>query len=570
MKNNTSSLVSSTFLPLRWGSAPDIAVSGISALFLTSTFPTTALLLLVSVFAFFIQMQSKSSSKKKTSSLPLPPGPAGSWPIIGNLPDLFLKKPAFRWIERLMKEMNTDILSVRLGNTHIIPVTSPEIAREFLKKQDANFASRPITMGTEYSSRGFLSVAVAPLGDQWKKMRRVVASELMSPLRLRWLHDKRSEEADNLVRYIYNQCIDNAITTDDVGGVVNVRKASRMYSGNVIRKLMFNIRYFGKGRKDGGPGAEEEEHVQALFNVLSLLYAFSVADFMPSLRWLDLDGHEKLMKKASKIVNSYHDPIIEDRIKQWRSADGTRFINKKEPQDLLDVLISLKDAEGIPILSTDEIKAQSADLIYASVDNPSNAVEWALAEMINQPELLQKAVEEIDRVVGKDRLVQESDFPRLNFVKSCAREAFRLHPIAPFNLPHVAINDAVVAGYFIPKGSQVILSRTGLGRNPNVWDEPLKFKPERHLDGSGEQVVELVENDLRFISFSTGRRGCMGIPLGTSMTVMLLARLLQGFSWSAPPGETIGLSESSHDLFLAKPLCALAKPRLPIHLYPTV
>ncbi|KAI3975465.1 hypothetical protein MKX01_004195 [Papaver californicum] len=572
MKNNTSSLVSSSFLMLRWGSAPDIAASSLSALFLTSTLPTSALLLLVSIFVFFIQIQSKSSSKHKSSSFPLPPGPATSWPIVGNIHDLFLKKPAFRWIERLMKEMNTDILSVRFGNIHIIPVTSPEIAREFLKKQDANFASRPITMGTEYSSRGFLSVAVAPLGDQWKKMRRVVASELMSPLRLRWLLDKRSEEADNLVRYIYNQCVDNNenTSTNDVGGVVNVRKVSRMYSGNVIRKLMFNMRYFGKGRKDGGPGVEEEEHVQALFNVLSLLYAFSVADFMPSLRWLDLDGHEKLMKKASKIVNSYHDPIIDDRIRQWRSEDGNRFINKKEPEDLLDVLISLKDANGNPLLSTDEIKAQSADLIYASVDNPSNAVEWALAEMINQPELLQKAVEEIDRVVGKDRLVQESDFPRLNFVKSCAREAFRLHPIAPFNLPHVAINDAVVAGYFIPKGSHVILSRTGLGRNPKVWDEPLKFKPERHLDGSGEQVVELVENDLRFISFSTGRRGCMGIPLGTSMTVMLLARLLQGFSWSAPPDETIELSESSHDLFLAKPLCALAKPRLPMHLYPTI
>ncbi|MCL7030112.1 hypothetical protein MKW94_005826 [Papaver nudicaule] len=361
MKNNTSStLVSSSFLNLRWGAAPDVAASGLGAFFLTSTLPTTALLLLVSIFVMFVQIQSKSSKKKKSSSLPLPPGPAASWPIVGNIPDLFHKKPAFRWIEKLMKEMNTDILSVRLGSTHVIPVTSPVIAREFLKKQDATFASRPITMGTEYSSRGFLSVAVAPLGDQWKKMRRVVASELMSPARLRWLLDKRSEEADNLVRFIYNQCTDNRTTTNDVGGVVNVRTASRMYSGNVIRKLMFNMRYFGKGRKDGGPGAEEEEHVQALFNVLSLLYAFSVADFMPSLRWLDLDGHEKLMKKASKIVNSYHDPIIDDRIKQWRSADGNRFISKREPEDLLDVLISLKDANGNPLLSTDEIKAQSA------------------------------------------------------------------------------------------------------------------------------------------------------------------------------------------------------------------
>lgn len=203
------------------------------------------------------------------------------------------------------------------------------------------------------------------------------------------------------------------------------------------------------------------------------------------------------------------------------------------------------------------------------MDNPSNAVEWAMAEMLNQPKILEKAVEELDRVVGKGRLVQESDIPQLNYIKACAREAFRIHPIAPFNLPHVATCDATVAGYFIPKGSHVILSRAGLGRNPTVWNDPLRFNPERHLKDTPAVDVELMETDLRFISFSTGRRGCMGAPLGSAMTVMLLARLLQGFAWSVPPGESkIELTESTNDLFLAKPLQAYAKPRLPAHMYP--
>ncbi|XP_068669230.1 tyrosine N-monooxygenase-like [Aristolochia californica] len=385
-------------------------------------------------------------------------------------------------------------------------------------------------------------------------MRRVVASEIISPGRLRWLHGKRTEEADNLVRYVYSQCM-----SSHEGAVVDVREVVRQYSGNVIRKMMFNRRYFGKGSGDGGPGREEVEHVDALFTVLSLLYAFSVSDYMPCLRWLDLNGHEKTMKKAIKTVNKYHDMVIEQRIKEWRNG------RKKEPDDLLDVLISVKECSGKPLLTTEEIKAQTADLIYAAVDNPSNAVEWALAEMLNEPEILRKAVEEVDRVVGKDRLVQESDFPQLNYVKACAREAFRLHPIAPFNLPHVSTCDTTVAGYFIPKGSHVLLSRTGLGRNPKVWDDPLKFKPERHL---GSHEVELVETELRFISFSTGRRGCMGAALGTAMTVMLLARLIQAFTWSLPDGlSNIDLSESPNDLFLANALVAQAKPRLAAHLY---
>ena len=203
------------------------------------------------------------------------------------------------------------------------------------------------------------------------------------------------------------------------------------------------------------------------------------------------------------------------------------------------------------------------DITLAAIDNPSNAVEWALAEMVNRPELLAKAVEEMDRVVGQNRLVQETDIPQLNYIKACIRKAFRLHPVAPFNVPHVAMADTTVAGYRVTKGSHVILSRIGLGRNPAVWDEPLRFKPERHM-GDGIDVV-LTENELRFISFSTGRRGCVAASLGTAMSVMLFGRLLQGFTWAGV--SVIPLSESKHDLFMAKPLVLHAEPRLPLHLY---
>ncbi|KAJ9699121.1 hypothetical protein PVL29_007954 [Vitis rotundifolia] len=349
----------------------------------------------------------------------------------------FNKKPTFRWIHAFMKEMNTEIACIQLGNIHVIPVTSPEISREFLKKHDAVFASRPITMATEYSSGGFLTTAVVPWGDQWKKMRRVLASDVINPSTFRWLHDKRVEEADNLVRCIYNQC---KISTSNNCLGLNLRNTVRQYSGNAIRKMILNTRYFGQGKKDGGPGVEEEQHVESLFTVLAHLYVFSLSDYFPWLRLLDLDGHEKT------------------------------------------------DSNGEPLLSVAEIKAQCT-LMLAGVYSPSNAIEWPMAEMINQPEVLSKSVEEIDRVVGKERLVQESDFQQLNYVKACIREALWLHPIALFNLPPVSNSDATLAGCFIPKGSHVLLSRLGLGRNPRICQEPLNFNPERHLSASTVQAV---------------------------------------------------------------------------------
>uniref|UniRef100_A0ACD6AU11 Uncharacterized protein n=1 Tax=Avena sativa TaxID=4498 RepID=A0ACD6AU11_AVESA len=205
------------------------------------------------------------------------------------------------------------------------------------------------------------------------------------------------------------------------------------------------------------------------------------------------------------------------------------------------------------------------ELMFATVDNPSNAVEWALAEMMNKPEIMQKAIDELDAVVGKERLVEESDITRLNYLKSCIREAFRLHPYHALNVPHVAMVDTTVAGYTIHKDTHVILSRLGLGRNPKIWNEPLEFRPERHLNTTN---VLLTEPGLRFISFSSGRRGCPGISLGTSVTMMLFARMLQGFTWTKPPGvESISLQEGDASLSLAEPLVLQAKPRLAAHLY---
>ncbi|KAJ9562573.1 hypothetical protein OSB04_007733 [Centaurea solstitialis] len=485
----------------------------------------------------------------------LPPGPK-PLPYIGSLIPMLQNKPTFRWIHRMMDKMDTKILCIRLGNTHVIVVSDPKIACEFLKEKDEIFSSRPDCMSSYLTSGGYLTTVLVPFSDHWKNMRKTLATEILSSTRHKWLKSKRDEEADNLLRYIYNRCQINVTVIEEV---MNVRIIVQQYSSNVIWKIMFGSRYFANRSVDGGPGEEEIENVDSLLIILSYVYAFCVTDYFPLLRWItDFDGHEKIMRNAICIARKHQDRLIDERIQQWK--DG--IITKED--DLLDVFINLKS----PPLTPNQIKAQILELILAAFDNTSNAVEWAIAEMINQPWIFDKAIRELDFVVGKDRLVQESDLPNLNYINACAKEAFRLHPVAPFNLPHVAIVDTTVAGYFIPKGSHVLLSRIGLGRNPEVWDDPLTFNPDRHING--DDKVVLIDCNLQMLSFGIGRRGCPGVVLGSTMTIMLLARLLQGFTWELPPDEPhADLRENIQDLAKAKPLFALAKPRLPHHLYPT-
>ncbi|OIT05522.1 phenylalanine n-monooxygenase [Nicotiana attenuata] len=207
--------------------------------------------------------------------------------------------------------------------------------------------------------------------------------------------------------------------------------------------------------------------------------------------------------------------------------------------------------------------------LLATVDNPSNAVEWTLAEMLNQPKLMQRVLQELNTIVGSNTLVQESDLARLN-VKACIKEAFRLYPISPFNVPHVSVSNTIVSEkYFIPKGRVVLLSGLALGRYPRVWEEPMKFKPERHLKENNGEVV-LIDSELLLLSFSFGRWGCLGVKLGSTITTMLLARLLHGFTWSLPPNSPRNdlIESSKSDLFCTLPLLAQEKPKVAETMYP--
>ncbi|TMW89131.1 hypothetical protein EJD97_017625 [Solanum chilense] len=494
---------------------------------------------------------SKWNSKLVRNNKSFPPCPK-SWPIIGILPQIFTKnKSSFvYWIHKTMEEMNTEIACIYVGNVHVIPVTSPELACEFLKIQDSVFSSRPICMSAKLISNNYLTSVFLPIGDQWMKMRKILASHVLAPSSLQWLRPKRDEAIDELVEFVYKQCTKQQ--------VINLRKVTRCYCGNAIRNMIYNKRSLFACRE------EDEQQVDALFTLLKYLHYFGISDYVPWLSMFDLDGHKAIIKKAYDIATKQIDIEVDHRIQIWK--DGYKNLE----QDILDVFILLKDDNGNPLMNAKEIKAQVLELMLATVDNPSNAVEWTLAEMLNQPKLMQKAIKELNDVVGMNRWVQESDLPRLNYIKACIKEAFRLHPISPFNVPHVSVSDTIIGEkHFIPKGSIVLLSRLGLGRNPRVWKNPLKFKPERHLKKKDGGEVVLTDSKLRLLSFSIGRRGCPAVKLGSTITTMLLARLLQGFDWSLPPNSSSNdlLESSKIDHFCTLPLRAQAKPRLADNMY---
>lgn len=102
------------------------------------------------------------------------------------------------------------------------------------------------------------------------------------------------------------------------------------------------------------------------------------------------------------------------------------------------------------------------------------------------PQILKKAQNVVDDVVGKDRLPGFDDASRMPYITALIREAFRWRTVAPVAIPHATIRDDLYAGYFIPKGTTVFALSQQIHEDEELYPDHKDFKPERFLDDQGQ------------------------------------------------------------------------------------
>nr|VDD41307.1 unnamed protein product [Brassica oleracea] len=482
----------------------------------------------------------------------LPPGPP-RWPILGNL--LQLGPLPHRDMAALCNKYGP-LVYLRLGNIDAITTNDPETIREILFRQDDVFASRPKTLAAVHLAYGCGDVALAPMGPHWKRMRRICMEHLLTTKRLESFTAQRAEEAQYLIQDVFKRA--------ECGKPINLRGVLGAFSMNNVTRMLLGKQFFGPGSVVSPKEAQEFMHItHKLFRLLGVIY---LGDYLPFWRWVDPYGCEKEMRDVEKRVDKFHTKIIEEHRRAKRKKEDSN--NNDVDMDFVDVLLSLPGENGKAHMEDVEIKALIQDMIAAATDTSAVTNEWAMAEVIKQPRVMRKIQEELDNVVGINRMVNESDLVHLNYLRCVVRETFRMHPAGPFLIPHESVRPTTIDGYYIPAKTRVFINTHGLGRNTSVWTTDIdEFRPERHwpVDGSGR--VEISHGpDYKILPFSAGKRKCPGAPLGVTMVLMALARLFHCFDWTTTENidtvEVYGMTMPK-----AKPLWALAKPRLAAHLY---
>ncbi|KAH1082058.1 hypothetical protein J1N35_021819 [Gossypium stocksii] len=475
---------------------------------------------------------------------PFPPGPKGL-PIIGNM--MMMDQLTHRGLGKLAHKYG-GIFHLKMGFLHMVAISNPEMARQVLQVQDNIFSNRPATIAISYLTYDRADMAFAHYGPFWRQMRKLSVMKLFSRKRAESWESIR-DEVDSLVKAV----------------AANTGKAINM--GELIFNLTKNIIYraaFGSISQEG-----QDEFIRILQEFSKLFGAFNIADFIPWLGWADPQGLNTRLENARCALDKFIDAIIDDHIeKKKRNGDGPDDGDTDMVDDLLTFyseeakVNESEDLQNSIKLTRDNIKAIIMDVMFGGTETVASAIEWALSELMRNPEEMKRVQQELAEVVGLDRRVEESDFDKLTYLRCTLKETLRLHPPIPLLL-HETAEDAVVAGYQIPAKSRVMINAWAIGRDRNSWEDPDSFKPSRFLR---EGVPDFKGSNFEFIPFGSGRRSCPGMQLGLYALDMAVAHLLHCFTWELPDGMKPSELDMSDIFGLTAPranrLYAVPKKRL--------
>ncbi|XP_076952143.1 desmethyl-deoxy-podophyllotoxin synthase-like [Bidens hawaiensis] len=456
------------------------------------------LLLLVFIILFLVQ-------KRRQRNLVLPPGPP-KLPLIGNMNRLIHPAP-HRALNDLAAEYGP-IMHLKLGFISTIVISSAEAARQIMKTHDNIFSNRPKLVAPKILGYNYSDIAFAPYGAYWRQVKKICVLELSTKKSMDSTRFIREEEVKLLVESISKS-----------SKPINLVERLFALNHNIITRITFGDKF-----------DEELRFRAAIREGTTLAAGFQIGDFFPSLGFVaKLTGMNKRLEECLVELSSIMDNKIQNHIDQ-------RKLEKPQRECLVDVLLRLQEAEDFDRpLTTDNIKSILLDVFTGASENSSNIVEWAMAEMLRNPSMMKKAQTEVRRVINEkvNRVIEETDLPKLNYMKMVVKETLRFHPPVPLLLPRESMEKCTISGYEIPSQTRVLINYWAIARDPSSWKDPNVFNPERFQD----ETKDYRGHDFEYIPFGAGRRVCPGISLGMANTELSLASLLYHFDWELANGE---------------------------------
>ncbi|CDY34320.1 BnaA01g14230D [Brassica napus] len=377
------------------------------------------------------------------------------------------------------------LMSLKFGNVPTVVASSPETVKDVLKTFDADCCSRPYLTYAARISYNLNDLAFSPYSKYWREVRRMTVLELYTAKRVQSFRHIREEEVASLVEFVKGAAL--------LGNTVNLSNTLMKLSGSVICRVGFGINL--KGSK------LEDTYEEIIRETMEVLGSFAAADYLPIIgRIIDrVTGLHSKCEKQHMEDESLKDDIIALLLKMERGEAG-----------LGEYQLTRNHTKGILL-----------NVLIAGIDTSGHTITWAMTHMIKNPRVLKKVQAEVREVIQNKDNITEEDIEQLEYLKMVIKETVRINPLVPLLIPREASKDIKIAGYDIPKKTWIHVNIWGVHRNPNVWNDPETFIPERRM--------------------------CPGMGMCMALAHLTLINLLYRFDWKLPVGmeiEDVDLEES--------------------------
>ncbi|KAI0085085.1 cytochrome P450 [Irpex rosettiformis] len=434
--------------------------------------------------------------KRANRLRPLPPGPPG-WPIIGNLFDLQQELP---WITYSnWSKTYGSIMFLRALTTPIVIVSSADIAFDLMDKRSAIYSSKPASVVDEMIGWDF-ALSLMPYGQRWRNIRKKTHEHFHQMVTPNY-HSKQMKHIQAFLRH----CLADTAKQFDSSQV-------RQLLATIVLDVVYGIRI-----KD-----MDDDYIK---NIVETLEVFGESktfgkywvDFMPLLKYVPQWVPGAVFVKFAARSR----PVVEEMLNRPFNATSNNCITAS-------MLAKIELQPDIEKRKEEETHAKHATgVIYAAtVESTYSLLQTFFCGMAMSPDIQQRARQELDSVVGPERLPTYDDQDRLPYVQAIFMECLRWMPTIPLGIPHSVIQDGYYNGYFIPSGTIIIPNAWHMLHNPEEYPEPDKFNPGRFIK-DGEINPEI--RDPATIAFGFGRRICPGRHFAKDTAFLVIASILHAF-----------------------------------------
>ncbi|XP_077868074.1 cytochrome P450 1A1-like [Saccoglossus kowalevskii] len=466
-----------------------------------------------------------------------PPGPMG-YPFIGNMLDL-ATNPHIKFMQ--YANQYGDVITIKVGTSNYVVLNTIEVINEALVKKQNDFAGRTSHYSENLFSENGENIISGDFTPKWKFLRKVGHQAIRNYA--------SGEKLEDLVRHEAFPRLQKAVA-DKNGEPFYPKPLLYFMVANIIATMCF-------GQKYELDDPELKEILKMIDDAKESIGNGLVADFIPIFQYIPTSG----IRAVKSMMATWHG-LIQRKV----TAHKDKF-NKDNPEvhDLIDDLLKIQNEAKIAgedqadKLTDVNLRQTVSDIFGAGLDTTTNTFDWCIAFLACYPDVQTKVQNEIDDVIGLDRLPLLSDKGKLPYCDAVIHEVMRIRTVAPFAAPHKTCCDTSVGGYNLPKDTMVFLNLWNVHMNDKHWDNPGEFRPERFLDTDGKALPKPES----FLPFSAGRRVCLGEVLAKSEMFLVFICLFQHYTFKVAPGkEKPDLNPCVDDLIVrCRPYNVVAHPR---------